>query len=244
MSRERSADLEAPGDRIARLDWRQIRAAITSNGFARIPNLLAPGECREIAALFDTEPPFRARIDMARFRFGEGEYRYFAYPLPRLVALLRAGLYPPLAGIANEWRAALGSDERFPARLETFLARCHQAGQTRPTPLLLRYRDDGYNCLHKDRYGNLSFPLQVACLLDRPGRDFEGGEFLLVEQRPRMQSRGEAVALDAGEGIIFPNDERPVEGKRGFYRTRFRHGVSRVRSGCRTALGIIFHDAR
>jgi len=230
-------------ERVAGMDWDRIRTEIALDGFARVPDLLAREECLELAALFDAEHLFRARIEMARYRFGEGEYRYFSYPLPRLVAELRASLFPPLAEIANEWRSALGSEERFPDRLEPFLARCHDAGQTRPTPLLLRYSVNGYNCLHQDRYGEVFFPFQVACLLSRPREDFEGGEFLLVEQRPRMQSRGEAISLQAGEGIIFPNTERPVQGKRGYYRTQYRHGVSRIRSGNRTTLGIIFHDA-
>lgn len=229
------------------LDWSRIGAEIALEGFARIPDLLAQAQCFELAALFDDEQRFRATIDMARYRFGEGEYRYFSYPLPRVVAELRASLYPPLAEIANEWQAKRGSkrgvDQRYPDTLQSFLEGCHEAGQTRPTPLLLRYTAGGYNCLHQDRYGDIFFPFQITCLLSRPGEDFEGGEFLLVEQRPRMQSRGEAVSLEAGEGIIFPNTERPVLGKRGYYRSQYRHGVSRIRSGERIALGIIFHDA-
>ncbi len=243
MANESLPDPGVLNERVAGMDWDRIRSEIALDGFARVPDLLAREECLELASLFDTEQLFRAHIDMARYRYGEGEYRYFSYPLPRLVAELRASLYPRLAAIANEWRSALGSEERYPDQLETFLARCHDAGQTRPTPLLLRYSVDGYNCLHQDRYGEVFFPLQVACLLSRPRKDFEGGEFLLVEQRPRIQSRGEAISLEAGEGIIFPNTERPVQGKRGYYRTQFRHGVSRIRSGNRTALGIIFHDA-
>ena len=225
------------------LDWSRIRAELASDGFARVPRLLAREKCMELSALFDAEHRFRAHIDMARYHFGEGEYRYFSYPLPRVVAELRASLYPPLAEIANEWQTKLDSDLRYPNQLKPFLARCHEAAQTRPTPLLLRYSAGGYNCLHQDRYGEVFFPLQVTCLLSRPGEDFEGGEFLLVEQRPRMQSRAEAISLEFGEGIIFPNTERPALGKRGYHRTQFRHGVSRVRSGRRTALGIIFHDA-
>jgi len=225
------------------VDWDRIGAEIISEGFARIPGLLPREECRELSQLFDAEQHFRSSVKMSQYRFGEGEYRYFSYPLPGVVESLRRSLYGPLAAIANEWSASLGSDERYPDELATFLERCHDAGQTRPTPLLLRYVTDGYNCLHQDRYGDVFFPFQVACLLSRPGIDFEGGEFLLVEQRPRMQSRGDSVPLEAGEGIVFPNTERPVEGKRGYYRTQFRHGVSRIRSGTRTALGIIFHDA-
>jgi hypothetical protein len=181
---------------------------------------------------------------MSRHRFGEGQYAYFSNPLPRLVRSLRAGLYPPLARIANGWAAALGREQRQPSTLKEFLEHCHQQGQRQPTPLLLRYEAGGYNRLHQDLYGDVAFPLQVAVLLSRPGRDFDGGEFLLLEQRPRMQSRGEAIALRRGEAVVFPNHERPVLGTRGYSRAQVRHGVSTVHAGERLTLGVIFHDAR
>jgi hypothetical protein len=200
--------------------------------------------CNEIAALYATDALFRSRIVMGRHGFGRGEYKYFAYPLPPGIAALRAGLYPRLAGIANRWNAAMGIAVRYPEALDEFLARCHAAGQTRPTPLLLRYGPGDYNCLHQDLYGEHVFPLQVAILLSDPGRDFTGGEFVLTEQRPRMQSRAEVVPLAQGEGVIFPVHHRPVQGTRGVYRVNMRHGVSRIRSGRRHTLGIIFHDAK
>jgi hypothetical protein len=181
---------------------------------------------------------------MARHGFGKGEYKYFAYPLPDIVAALRSSLYPPIAEIANRWNGDMGIDVRYPAAHAEFLARCHDAGQTKPTPLLLQYGEGDYNCLHQDLYGEQVFPLQVACLLSEPGKDFTGGEFLLTEQRPRMQSRAEVVSLGRGDGVIFPVHHRPVRGSRGFYRVKLRHGVSRLHSGHRHTLGIIFHDAR
>ncbi|MSP04003.1 MAG: proline hydroxylase [Acetobacteraceae bacterium] len=215
---------------------------ITAQGYA-VRALLAPEACAQIVALYESDRAFRSRVVMARHGFGRGEYKYFSYPLPAPVARLRNTLYPPLARLANGWAAALGQPQQFPENLADYTARCHAAGQNRPTPLLLRYGPDDYNCLHQDIYGPLVFPFQVAILLDVPERDFTGGEFLLVEQRPRMQSRAEVVALRQGDGVIFPVHHRPVQGARGYYRTVMRHGVSRLRSGQRHVLGIIFHDA-
>lgn len=229
---------------MAALDWERIALDLDRIGHARIPALLRAAECRELSRLYTRPERFRKVVSMERHRFGEGEYKYFGYPLPPLVAALRRAFHPPLARIANAWQQRLGAPERFASSHRDFLARCRAAGQERPTPLLLRYQAGGYNRLHQDLYGEVAFPLQLACLLSRPGEDFEGGEFLLTEQRPRMQSRGEAIDLRRGEGIVFPTRERPVEGTRGHHRAVMRHGVSRVRSGERTALGIIFHDAR
>jgi hypothetical protein len=219
-----------------------LETEIAASGYAVRP-LLTPETCAELTALYDDASRFRSRVVMARHGFGRGEYQYFAYPLPPPVAWLRAALYPPLAHIANAWAASLNDARRFPATLDAYLAACHEAGQRRPTPLLLRYGAEDYNCLHQDLYGEMVFPLQVAVLLNQPGRDFTGGEFLLVEQRPRMQSRAEVVSLRQGDGVIFPVHHRPVRGTRGFYRTVMRHGVSRVLSGRRHVLGLIFHDA-
>nr|WP_307732696.1 2OG-Fe(II) oxygenase [Massilia agri] len=212
-------------------------------GCAVIPGLLSVKDCAAAAALYERPSLFRSRVVMERHGFGRGEYQYFAYPLPAPLAALRTELYPPLAAIANRWQAALGLDTRFPSEHADYLARCHAAGQLRPTPLLLRYRAGDYNCLHQDLYGELVFPLQVAVLLSRPGEDFEGGEFVLTEQRPRMQSRAEVVPLTQGDAVVFPVNQRPVQGTRGVYRVAMRHGVSRLRSGTRHTLGIIFHDA-
>lgn len=230
-------------ERVVRIDWRRVGESLDELGHARIPRLLDAAACRRLAALYADDARFRSTVSMERHRFGAGEYRYFAAPLPPLVAWLRARLYPPLARIANDWQERLGR-EPFPARLAGLARVCAAAGQRRPTPLLLRYEAGGFNNLHQDLYGEVAFPLQLTVQLSRPGRDFEGGEFLLVEQRPRQQSRGEAVALAQGEAIVFPTRERPVEGARGIYRAGVRHGVSRLHSGRRTALGIIFHDAR
>ena len=221
----------------------EIARQIDACGHARIPNVLGAAECARLAALWPRDELFRARIDMARHRFGEGAYKYFAYPLPPPVAKLRAALYPALAEVANGMAETLGRAERYPARLEDWLETCHAAGQTRPTPLLLRYEAGGWNALHRDLYGPLVFPLQATILLSRPGEDFEGGEFLLVEQRPRQQSMGTAAALGQGEMIVFPVFDRPVAGARGAYRAQLRHGVSRVARGERFTLGLIFHDA-
>ena len=216
---------------------------LASCGFAVARNLIGAEECRALAGLWPETDRFRSHVVMQRHGYGQGEYRYFAYPLPAPVERLRQALYPHLASVANRWNEALGKTERFPPTLKGWLKRCHDGGQTRPTPLLLRYGRGDYNCLHRDLYGDLVFPLQAAILLSEPGRDFEGGEFMLVEQRPRMQSRGEVVPLRQGDAVIFAVNERPVQGTRGWYRTAMRHGVSSLRSGERFTLGIIFHDA-
>ncbi len=244
MTKAQALQEQPLGRRLGSLDWAGIEGALDARGHAVTPALLTPEECAGLAALYGDAARFRSRIVMARHNFGSGEYQYFAAPLPRVVETLRRQLYARLAPVANRWAEALGDAARYPAELEDFLATCHAAGQTRPTPLLLSYRAEDYNCLHQDLYGEVAFPLQVAICLSRAGRDFTGGEFLLVEQRPRMQSRGEAIALDRGEAVIFANAVRPVAGKRGFYRVNVRHGVSRLRSGERMTLGIIFHDAR
>lgn len=234
----------SPAEKIGAMDWQEIGAALDEQGCAILPGVLSAGECRELAGCYGDDGIFRSRIVMARHGFGRGEYKYFAYPLPDPVAALRTALYPPLAAVANRWNEAMGIDVRYPSDHAAFLDRCHKAGQTRPTPLLLRYGEGDYNCLHQDLYGEHVFPLQVAFLLSEPGRDFTGGEFVLTEQRPRMQSRAEVAPLNRGDGVIFPVHHRPVRGSRGFYRVNLRHGVSRVRSGSRSTLGVIFHDAR
>ena len=225
-----------------RVNWDAAAAELDAAGCAGLGPLLTPGECETLAAGYDGGG-FRSTIVMARHGFGRGEYKYFAYPLPPAVAALRAGLYARLAPVANRWHEAMGLPARFPAEHAAFLARCHAAGQTRPTPLLLRYGAGDYNCLHQDLYGEHVFPLQVAVLLSEPGRDFTGGEFVLTEQRPRMQSRAEVVPLRQGEAVAFAVHHRPVAGTRGTYRVTMRHGVSRVRTGQRHTVGIIFHDA-
>jgi hypothetical protein len=224
------------------LDPASLAADLSLHGYAVRP-MLDPKTCRAAEGLYDQDGPFRKRIVMERHGYGRGEYKYFAYPLPAAVADLRTRMYPPLASVANQWRRALGMDDDFPATLDEYLARCHAAGQTRATPLLLRYGQDGFNCLHQDLYGDLVFPMQMVILLSDPDRDFTGGEFMLVEQRPRAQSRGEVVRLRQGEAVIFPVRERPVRGTRGYHRVVMRHGVSRILSGNRHTLGIIFHDA-
>lgn len=224
-------------------DWGAIAVTLDAQGWAVLPRLLSADEADSTAALFDDDARFRSRIVMARHGFGRGHYGYFAHPLPPLVAQLRRDLYPPLADIANRWQARMGSDTRFPADHAAFLARCHAAGQRRPTPLLLRYGPGDHNCLHQDLYGAHAFPLQVAILLSQPGRDFTGGGFVLTEQRPRMQSRVEVVPLAQGDAVVFAVNQRPVQGTRGDYRVKMRHGVATVRSGVRHTLGIIFHDA-
>ena len=230
------------GDRIAALDWPALAAQLDARGFAQTPPVYRAAECRELAAEFDSGR-FRSRIDMRRYRFGEGEYKYFDAPLPALIDEARHALYPPLADIANDWARRLGQDGDFPPALDDFLARCHAAGQTRPTPLILRYFEGGHNTLHQDLYGDIAFPLQAVTILNRAGTDFEGGQFVLVEQRPRAQSRAHVIELERGAFAIFPTRERPVEGSRGHYRTQMRHGVATVHSGERVTLGIIFHDA-
>jgi hypothetical protein len=240
---ERTVEPQGIEARVEAIDWRGIAAELDSQGWAVFPKLLAPGECREIAGLYDGGGQFRSKVVMARHGFGRGEYKYFAYPLPDMVNGLRGALYPRLAPIANRWNGAMGIDIRFPADHAAFLERCHAAGQTRPTPLLLQYGPDDYNCLHQDLYGEHVFPLQVAILLSEPGEAFEGGEFVLTEQRPRMQSRPAVVPLRRGDAVVFAVNQRPVQGVRGFYRTVLRHGVSRIRTGRRHTVGIIFHDA-
>jgi hypothetical protein len=231
-------------ERVADLDWAAIAAALDTQGCAVIGPLLDADACAALAAYYDDDALFRSRIVMARHGFGCGEYKYFAYPLPDTVAALRAALYPQLAAVANRWNDAMGVAVRYPDSHDDFLARCHAAGQSKPTPLLLRYREGDYNCLHQDLYGEHVFPLQATLLLSRPGADFSGGEFVLTEQRPRMQSRAEVVPLSQGEMVIFPVHHRPVQGTRGTYRVNMRHGVSRLRTGHRHTLGVIFHDAR
>jgi uncharacterized protein len=216
---------------------------IDSQGWAVIERLLTPAQCRSIAALYDEEAPFRSRVVMSRHGFGRGEYRYFSYPLPAPLAQLRPALYSALVSLANSLNERMGLDIRYPDRFEDFQKRCHDAGQTRPTPLLLKYTEGDFNCLHQDIYGDHVFPLQVAVLLSRPGTDFTGGEFILAEQRPRQQSRATVVPLDQGDAVVFAVRHRPARGVRGFYRANLRHGVSTIRSGSRYALGIIFHDA-
>ena len=229
--------------RIAALDWTVIAAALDREGWAVLPRLLSAAECYDTAALYPLEELFRSHVEMARHGFGRGEYRYFSYPLPPLVAGLRGALYAQLAPVANRWHERMGRVERFPSDHANYLAQCHAAGQVRPTPLLLQYGPGDYNCLHRDLYGAEAFPLQVAVLLSAPGADFTGGEFVLTEQRPRMQSRAALVPLGKGDAVIFAVNERPVAGSRGDYRVAMRHGVSEVRSGQRHTLGIIFHDA-
>ena len=224
-------------------DWDDIGGALDRVGCAVVPGLLDAGTCRAYADAYDDAARYRSRVVMERHGFGRGQYQYFGYPLPPSLQRLRTQLYAPLAAIANRWAQALASERRYPPRHEQFLERCHAAGQLRPTPLILRYGPDDYNCLHQDLYGEHVFPLQVAVLLSRPGEDFSGGEFVLTEQRPRMQSRVEVVPLRQGDAVIFPVSQRPVQGTRGVYRVTMRHGVSRLRSGQRFTLGIIFHDA-
>jgi len=224
-------------------DWPAVEAELDGYGAAVLPQVLSAAECRRVAALYAREEPFRSRVVMARHGFGRGEYRYFRYPLPPPVERLRTALYPRLVPIANRWSARLGRPERYPAGHAEFLEACHAAGQVRPTPLLLRYGPGDYNCLHQDLYGALAFPLQAAVLLSAPGEDFAGGAFVLTEQRPRMQSRAEVVPLGQGDAVVFAVAARPVAGSRGDYRVVLRHGVSRLLSGERYMLGLIFHDA-
>jgi uncharacterized protein len=234
----------SPDDRVTQIDWNEVADELSNHGAAVLGKLLTPQECREISSLYPDNSKFRSHIIMARHGFGKGEYKYFSYPLPGLIGGLRTALYPHLAPIANEWNERMGIDLRYPARHQEFLDLCHKAGQQRPTPLLLQYDPGDYNALHQDLYGDLAFPLQVAILLSEPGRDHTGGEFVLTEQRPRMQSRPEVVPLRQGDAVAFAVHHRPVNGARGTYRVNLRHGVSRVRSGRRHTLGIIFHDAK
>lgn len=230
-------------ERVAQADWAQAEAELDDQGCAMLPSLLTPGECESLAGLYAAEKPFRSRVVMERHGFGRGEYKYFAYPLPEPVAALRERLYPHLVPIANRWNEIMDIEVRYPARHAEFIDRCHAAGQLRPTPLLLQYERDDYNCLHQDLYGEHVFPLQVVILLSEPGRDFTGGEFVMTEQRPRMQSRPVVLPLRQGDAAVIAVHQRPVHGARGAYRVNLRHGVSRVRSGRRHTAGFIFHDA-
>jgi hypothetical protein len=230
--------------RVEAIDWTQANRDLDTQGCAVLNGLLSHDECRELAALYPDDARFRSRVVMGRHGFGRGEYKYFSYPLPELIAQLRPALYGRLREVANRWNEAMSIEIRYPPNHEEFLQRCHAAGQTRPTPLLLQYGSGDYNCLHQDLYGEHVFPLQVAILLSEPGRDFTGGELVLTEQRPRMQSRAEVVPLAQGDAVAFAVHVRPVNGTRGFYRVNMRHGVSRIRSGHRHTLGVIFHDAK
>jgi uncharacterized protein len=230
-------------DRIEALDWERIARDLDAQGYATIGPVLRAAECTELIALYPDRNRFRSRVVMERLRYGVGEYKYFARPMPPLIEDLRIAMYRELAATANRWAERMRSRDSYPASLDEFLKVCAAHGQTKPTPLILRYEQGGYNCLHQDLYGEVAFPLQFTCALSRRGRDFEGGELLLVEQRPRAQSRGEAIALDAGEGIIFANRYRPAAGTRGYHRVNLRHGVSTIKSGVRYAMGVIFHDA-
>jgi hypothetical protein len=236
----------SPGihERVNACDWTTVARDLDAHGCATLPALLTSDETAAIAALYDDDRKFRSRVVMARHGFGRGEYKYFTYPLPEAIAALRSSLYSMLAPIANRWNEAMGIDVRFPAEHAAFVKRCHAAGQTRPTPLLLKYGEGDFNALHQDVYGDHVFPLQAMVLLSQPGTDFTGGEFVLTEQRPRMQSRAEVVPLERGHGVIWAVRHRPVQGTRGSYRVAMRHGVSRIRSGHRRTAGIIFHDAK
>jgi hypothetical protein len=244
LTRTRPAPTETPAPATAALDWTRVGNDLDIHGCAVIGPLLSPAQCASLAALYGQDAPFRSRVIMARHGFGRGEYKYFAYPLPEIIATLRSALYPPLAAIANRWNELLGVDVQYPAEHAAYLRRCKAAGQSKPTPLLLQYGEGDFNCLHQDIYGEHVFPLQLTVLLSDPGRDFAGGEFVLTEQRPRMQSRAEVVPLQQGEGVIFPVHHRPVQGAKNVYRVNMRHGVSRLRNGHRHTLGVIFHDAK
>ena len=229
--------------RVRNINWDRISQELDAQGSAMVEHLLSPEESLELSELYSHDELFRSRVVMSRHGFGRGEYKYFNYPLPALISGLRTNVYPLLAPIANRWNEAMGIGVRFPDTHEDFIERCHRAGQRKPTPLLLQYAAGDYNCLHQDLYGEHVFPLQLAILLSEPGRDFEGGEFVITEQRPRMQSRAEVVPLRQGDGVVFAVHNRPVQGTRGVYRVNLRHGVSRLRSGHRHTVGIIFHDA-
>ena len=230
-------------DRLTAIDWGQVALDLDAQGSAVIERLIAPAECQALAALYPMDTLFRSRVVMARHGFGRGEYKYFSYPLPDLIGELRTAIYPQLAPIANRWNTAMGIDVRYPDQHAAFIERCHAAGQSRPTPLLLQYGAGDYNCLHQDLYGEHVFPLQVVVLLSEPGRDFSGGEFVMTEQRPRMQSRAMVLPLRQGDAAVIAVHHRPVQGTRGVYRVNLRHGVSRVHTGQRHTAGIIFHDA-
>ncbi len=243
MTRAEAIEASSLTERVAALDWTRIGRELDERGCATTGPILTQSECETLVASYEASEGFRSRIVMASHGFGRGEYKYFAYPLPPPVLDLRTALYSPLADVANRWQTQLGRTADYPPEHEDYLERCHAAGQRRPTPLLLSYAESDYNCLHQDLYGALAFPLQCTFLLSAPGHDFDGGEFVLTEQRPRMQSRVEVVPLRQGEAVIFAVNQRPVQGSRGVYRVTLRHGVSRLRSGRRLTLGIIFHDA-
>ncbi len=230
-------------ERLKNANWAKAEDSLRESGYARLGALLEAGECRGLIELYPREELFRSRIEMARYRFGLGDYQYFSYPLPELVQTIRSEAYPPLSEIANRWMGSLGTEVRYPETLAQLLSDCGAGGQSKPTPLLLHYEAGGYNCLHQDLYGDLAFPFQIVCFLSQPGRDYRGGEFLLVEQRLRAQSIGEAIQCEAGEALVFTTRHKPVKGARGYYRSNVRHGVSRVHWGNRYTLGIIFHDA-
>jgi len=238
------ASLKSAAIRVQTIDWERVSRDLDAQGSAVIERLLSPDECQALAALYSQDGIFRSRIVMERHGFGRGEYKYFNYPLPDLVAALRAAIYPHLVSIANRWNNAMNIDVRYPEEHADFIERCHRAGQVRPTPLLLQYGTGDYNCLHQDLYGEHVFPLQLTILLSKPDKDFTGGEFVMTEQRPRMQSRPIVVPLRQGDGVVFAVHNRPVQGTRGAYRVNLRHGVSRIRSGHRHTVGIIFHDAQ
>jgi len=238
------APSKSVSERVEKLDWERVWQDLDAQGGVMIGRLLSPDESQSLAALYPKDDIFRSRVVMARHGFGRGEYKYFRYPLPDLIAGLRTAIYPHLVPIANRWNEAMGIDVRYPEEHADFIERCRQAGQDRPTPLLLQYGADDYNCLHQDLYGEHVFPLQLTILLSRPDKDFTGGEFVMTEQRPRMQSRPLVVPLRQGDGVVFAVHNRPVQGTRGMYRVNLRHGVSRVRSGHRHTVGIIFHDAQ
>jgi hypothetical protein len=239
----RNGDPPSIGQRIDVLPWRELHDSLSSQGYGETGPLLTPDECAELRSLYACDELFRSKVVMERFRFGRGDYKYFANPLPEVVRELRTHTYPYLASVANTWANALNDETQFPLDHEAFLDQCHRAGQTRPTPLLLHYEQDGYNCLHQDIYGATAFPLQMVFMLGQQGRDWEGGEFVLVEQRPRAQSAADVVAPGEGCAVIFTTRYRPVRGSKGYYRVNMKHGVARVRSGARYTLGIIFHDA-
>lgn len=231
-------------ERVAAVPWKQVSRDLNAEGNAVINGILSPSECDEVRSLYQKDKIFRSHIVMERHGFGRGEYRYFGYPLPELIAAMRTSLYPHLVSIANDWNEAMGINVRYPATHADYIQRCHRAGQNKPTPLILKYGIDDYNCLHQDLYGEHIFPLQIAVLLSEPDKDFTGGEFVMTEQRPRMQSRPIVVPLRKGDGVVFAVHHRPVQGKKSVYRVNLRHGVSRLRSGSRYTLGIIFHDAK
>jgi len=243
MPKRATPDTVSLQQRVADCDWGAVAAGLNESGCAILPGLLTASECRDLASLYTNDKHFRSHIHMARHGFGKGEYKYFSYPLPALIAAMRTAMYAHVATLANAWNERMGIATRYPDAHADYLKRCHAAGQKRPTPLLLQYQAGDYNCLHQDLYGEHVFPLQATILLSEPGRDFGGGEFVLVEQRPRMQSRAEVVSLGQGDAVIFAVRERPVQGSKGVYRVKLRHGVSRVRSGHRHTLGLIFHDA-